>query len=116
MRFQKYLGDSKMFEYDKYYRECQQQNKPFIKAKTNPAHGNYFIQMDLMTCNYKLTPHQQKQIQNLTEDEIQYVKSHSKHIFKEYNITDELAWFDGVSSEHLDDFCNFLYDITEKSV
>ena len=47
MTFHKYLGDSKMFEYDKYYRECRQQNKPFIKAKINPVHGNYFVQIDL---------------------------------------------------------------------
>ena len=116
MTFHKYLGDSKMFEYDKHYRECQQQNKPFIKAKTNPTHGNYFIQMDLMTCDYKLTVQQQKQIQKLTEDEIKYVEFHSKSQFAGFNITNELSWFDGVSSEHLDDFCNFLYDLTQKSL
>ena len=37
MTFHKYLADSKMFEYDKHYRECKQQNKPFIKSKINPA-------------------------------------------------------------------------------
>ncbi len=26
----------------------------------------------------------------------------------------ELAWFDGVSSEHVENFCNSLYDISEK--
>ena len=52
MTFHKYLADSKMFEYDKHYRECQQQNKPFIKSKINPTHGNYTINVDLMTCNY----------------------------------------------------------------
>ena len=36
MTFHKYLADSKMFEYDKHYRECQQQKKPFIKSKINP--------------------------------------------------------------------------------
>jgi hypothetical protein len=49
----KYVGDSKMFEYDKYFRECQQLNKPFIKAKTNPVHKNYFVQIDMMTCDYE---------------------------------------------------------------
>ena len=29
MTSHKYLGDSKMFEYDRHYRECQQENKPF---------------------------------------------------------------------------------------
>ncbi len=52
MTFHKYLADSKMFEYDKHYRECQQQNKPFIKSKINPLHGNYSINVDLMTCDY----------------------------------------------------------------
>ena len=47
MAFHKYLGDSKMFEYDKHYRECKKQNKPFIKAKINPKHGNYYVQIDL---------------------------------------------------------------------
>jgi hypothetical protein len=116
MTFHKYLGDSKMFEYDKHYRECQQQNKPFIKAKTNPVHGNYFIQMDLMTCNYKLSSQQQKEIQKLVQDEIDYVKLHCNFTFEGYHITDELVWFDGVSSEHLDSFCNFLYDLTQKNL
>ena len=52
MTFHKYIADSKMFEYDKHYRECQQQNKPFIKSKINPVHGNYTVTIDLMTCNY----------------------------------------------------------------
>ena len=52
MTFHKYIADSKMFEYDKHYRECQQQNKPFIKSKINPVHGNYSITIDLMTCDY----------------------------------------------------------------
>ena len=47
MTFHKYLADSKMFEYDKHYRECQQQNKPFIKSKINPSHGNYTVNIDL---------------------------------------------------------------------
>ena len=55
MIFHKYLGDSKMFEYDKHYRECQQLNKPFIKSRINPSHGNFYVQIDLMTCNYELS-------------------------------------------------------------
>ncbi len=114
MTFHKYLGDSKMFEYDKHYRECQQQNKPFIKAKTNPAHGNYFIQIDLMTCDYKLSKQEQEQIKKLIQSEIEYVKLNSKHDFGGFSITQELAWFDGVSSEHVNDFCTDLYDLTQK--
>jgi len=39
------------------------------------------------------------------------VKSNSKYDFGGFNITSELAWFDGVSSEHVDNFCNSLYDL-----
>lgn len=67
MIFHKYLGDSKMFEYDKHYQECRQQNKPFIKAKINPVHGNYYINVDLMTCNYVLTKKEQDEIEKLKE-------------------------------------------------
>jgi len=104
-----------MFEYDKYCRECQQQNRPFIKAKTNPLHENYFIQIDMMTCNYELTENNQKEIQKLIQSEIDYVKSNSKHDFQGFNIDKELAWFDGVSSEHADDFCTALYDLTQNN-
>ena len=114
MTIQKYLGDSKMFEYDKYYRECQQQNKPFIKAKTNPVHGNYFIQLDLMTCNCELSDKIQKEIQKLVKDEMDYVKSNLTYVFEGFSIDKELAWFDGVSSEHLDAFCNSLFDLLQK--
>ena len=111
MAFQKYIGDSKMFEYDKYYRDCQQQNKPFIKAKTNPLHGNYYVQLDLMTCDFELSGNVQKQIDKLIQSEIQYVKDNLKYSLKDFSIDKELAWFDGVSSEHVDNFCNSLYDI-----
>ena len=115
MTFHKYLGDSKMFEYDKHYRECQQQNKPFIKAKTNPVHGNYYIQIDLMTCNYELSKQEQEQIKKLIQSEIEYVESNSKYNFEGFSITPELAWFDGVPTEHVDDFCTGLYDLTQKN-
>jgi len=115
MTFHKYIGDSKMFEYDKYHHECKQQNKPFIKAKTNPLHKNYFIQIDMITCNYELTKNQQQDIQNLIQSEIDYVKSNSKHDFQGFNIDRELVWIDGVSSEHMGDFCNALYDLTQNN-
>ncbi len=114
MALKKYLGDSKMFEYGKHYRECQQQNRPFIKAKTNPAHGNYFVQMDLMTCNYELSEQEQDQIAKLILDEIKYVQAKSKLPFNGFNIDKEVAWFDGVSSNHVETFCTSLYDLTQK--
>ena len=113
MAFHKYIGDSKMFEYDKHYRRCQQQNMPFIKAKTNPVHGNYYVQIDLMTCDYDLTIQEQDEIKKLIQKEIKYVQSNLKFEFNGFSITNELAWFDGVSSEHVDSFCNNLYDLTQ---
>ncbi len=114
MNSQKYIGDSKMFEYDKYYKECQQQNRPFIKAKTNPAHGNYFIQLDMMSCNYELSADAQQQIKNLADDEIKHVNSNLKYTFENYSVDKGLAWFDGVSSAHCDSFCNSLHDLSQK--
>ena len=106
----KYLGDSKMFEYDKHYRECKQQNKPFIKAKINPKHGNYYVQIDLMTCNYELSIQEQQEFKKLVKNEVEFIQSD----FQNYNINKELAWFDGVSHEHVDEFCKSLYDLTQK--
>ena len=110
MSFQKYLGDSKMFEYDKHYRNCQQQNKPFIKAKINPKHGNYYVQIDLMTCIYDLSNQEQEEIKKLVKNEASFMESNSTN----YHIDKELAWFDGISSKHVDEFCNSLYDLTKK--
>ena len=103
-----------MFEYDKYYRECQQQNKPFIKARINPMHGNYFVQIDLMTCNYKLSKQEQKEIKKLTQNEIEFVKSNSVFDFNGFSIDKELSWFDGISTENVNKFCENLYDFTQK--
>jgi len=110
MTFHKYLGDSKMFEFDKHYRECKQLNKPFIKAKINPRNKNYYVQIDLMTCNYILSNREQEEIKKLVQTEIEFVKSN----FQDYNIDKELAWFDGISAEHVDEFCKSLFDLTQK--
>ena len=112
MAFHKYLGDSKMFEYEKHYRECQQLNKPFIKARKSPKHGNYFVQIDLMTCDYELSNQEQEEIKKLVQNEIEFVKSNSD--FQGFSIDKELAWFDGISPEHIDEFCTSLYDLTQK--
>ena len=114
MTFRKYIGDSKMFEYDKHYRMCRQQAKPFIKARTNPVHKNYFVQIDLITCNYDLSEPEQDLMHELIQKEAEYVKSNLKHDFRGFNISKEIAWFDGISSEHVDTFCNTLYDLTQK--
>ena len=115
MTFQKYIGDSKMFEYDKHYRNCQQQNKPFIKAKINPQHGNYFVQIDLMPCDYKLSKNNEKEIKEKINVENNFLKLNSELEIQGFSITSELAWFDGVSTKHLDSFCNYLYDLTQNT-
>ncbi len=112
MTFYKYLGDSKMFEYEKHYMECKQLNKPFIKAKINPSHKNYYVQIDLMTCNYTLSNQEQEEIKKLAQNEIESVNSKSN--FQDFSINKELAWFDGISNEHVDKFCKSLYDLTQK--
>ena len=113
MTFHKYLGDSKMFEYDKHYRECQQSNKPFIKARINPHHGNYFVQMDMMSCDYDLSDDEIDEIKQLVDSEIEFVNSTNSK-FEGFHIDKEISWFDGVSAENLDDFCTSLYDLTQK--
>jgi len=114
MTFRKYLGDSKMFEYEKYYLECRHLNKPFIKAKMSPRHRNYYVQIDLMTCDYELSKQEQEEIKKLIHNEMEFVKSNSKSDFQGFNIDKELAWFDGISPEHMDEFCVSLYDLTQK--
>ncbi|MHA7647376.1 hypothetical protein [Nitrosopumilus sp. S4] len=112
MTFHKYLGDSKMFEYDKHYRECQQLNIPFIKAKIDPRHGNYFVQIDLMTCDYDLSEKEMNLIKKLVDVEVLYLKNKSDADIQGYHIDKEMAWFDGISSENVHEFCEKLYDIT----
>ena len=113
MVFHKYLRDSKMFEYDKHYRECKQLNKPFIKARINPRNRNYYVQIDFMTCNYELSNQEQEEIKKLVQNEIEFVNSSSKSDFLGFNIDKELAWFDGISHENVDEFCKNLYDLTQ---
>ena len=115
MGFTKYLLDSKMFEYDKHFRECQQLNKPFIKAKTNPKHGNYFVQIDLMTCNYNFTQSEIQTMKKMIEVESNSFQDNTKYSVPEFNIDKELAWFDGITSSRIDDFCSYLYDLTQKN-
>jgi hypothetical protein len=114
MTFHKYLADSKMFEYDKHYRECQQQNKPFIKSKINPVHGNYTINVDLMPCNYVFSEFELIKIEQLIQNEKKFVNSNSQKPFNDYTIDEELIWIDGVSSKHMDFFCNSIYDLSQK--
>lgn len=98
-----------MFEYDKHYKDCQQLNKPFIKARINPKHGNYFVQIDMMSCDYDLTTEEQNEIKKLIQHEAKLVKS-----TLEFKIDKEVSWFDGISSKSVDNFCVSLYDLVQK--
>ena len=115
MTFTKYLLDSKMFEYDKHFRECQQLNKPFIKAKINPVHGNYFVQIDLMTCNYYFTTIEIQKMKNMIKTESNFVAKSKKPFSQEFSIDKELAWFDGIPLSHVDQFCSSLYDLIQEN-
>ena len=94
MSAKKYIGDSKMFEYDKYYRECKQLNKPFVKARTSAEGKDYFVQIDLMTCNYELSKQSQKEINQYVQNEIDFVMSSTDNYFRGYHIDKEIAWFE----------------------
>ena len=93
---------------------CQQFDKPFIKAKINPQHGNYFVQIDLMPCNYKFSKNDEERLEKMVDNENNSLQSNSEPKLQGFSITSELAWFDGVSSKNLDSFCNTLYDMTQE--
>ncbi|MFB5604841.1 MAG: hypothetical protein ACE5R5_05280 [Nitrosarchaeum sp.] len=116
MSLKKFIADSKMFEYDKHYRECQQNNHPFIKARINLSNGNYYVQIDLMTCNYNFTLEGEQELKNFFESEIHFLESNSypKTSFKGYNVNKELSWFDGVVPNRLVFFCEKLYELSQK--
>ena len=113
----KYLVDSKMFELDKHYRECQKQNFPFIKARKNPIDNNYVVQVDLITCNYNFTSEDEKKINLLFEKETSFQNLHNpkKQLFKGSNIDKQLTWYDGILEERLDTFCQNLLNFADKS-
>jgi len=49
-----------MCEYDKFFTHCQKTNRPFIKARKNLDEQNYFVLLDLITCQYYLSKKDQK--------------------------------------------------------
>ena len=50
----------------------------------------------------------------LIQDEIKFVNLNCKNPFNDYTIDEELIWIDGVSSKHMDFFCNSIYDLSQK--
>ena len=114
----KYIGDSKMFEYEKFYQECRQYNRPFVKARTNPVTADSacsLVTLDMMPCNYRLSVSVMTNIRRLAKDEITSVAAISGYTSAGFEITDEHAWFDGVMTGHVDVFCCSLYDMACKS-
>ena len=110
------MADSKMFEYDKHYRECHKLNHPFVKARKNPTGDSYLVQLDLITRDYNLAIDCQNNIRKLIENEIGQMESTAKKsVFKGYNIDKELVWCDGILPKRLDAFCENLFDLSEKS-
>lgn len=105
-----------MFEYDRHYRECQQNNQPFIKARINLSSGNYYVQIDMMPCNYEISSDGQNNLKQLFENEITFLESNSypKTSFNGFNINKELSWFDGVIQDRLIPFCEKLYNISQE--
>jgi hypothetical protein len=105
-----------MFELDKHYKQCKNNNQPFIKARKNPVDDNYVVQLDLITCDYSLTLNGQNKIKKLFEKETEFLKNHSKNsIFKGNNVDEQFAWYDGILPDRLDNFCENLFALSEKS-
>jgi hypothetical protein len=105
-----------MFEYDKHFRQCRQNNQPFIKARRNPDNQNYFVLLDLITCDYTLSEEGKVKVNDLFKKETDYLESinQKKSIFKGCNTDKELAWYDGILPNRLDGFCENLFDLSIK--
>lgn len=103
-----------MFELDRYYKECKKNNLPFIKARKNPIDNNYLVQLDLLTCDFKLSKKGVAKIENLFQKEIQFLKldNLTSSVFKGRNIDDKFVWFDGVLANRLNNFCESLFDLS----
>lgn len=113
MQLKKYIIDSKMFEYDRHYRDCAQRNIPFIKAKINPAHGNYHVQIDMMPCDYKFSKSGLSKLRVLFEKELKFTKlTDIQNKLDPYSISNELSWVDGISQSRVNPFCELLYDFS----
>ena len=113
----KYLADSKMFELDRYYKLCKQNNVPFIKARKNPVDGNYLVQLDLITCDYNLSEGGITKINTLFQDEKDFLELNDsfENIFKGSHISKQFVWFDGILPQRLDKFCKTLFDLSENN-
>jgi len=69
-----------MFELDHYYKECQKNKVPFIKARKNPMDNNYVVQLDLSTCDYNLSEKGIEKINDLFSKETTFLNSKDSNI------------------------------------
>ena len=85
-----------------------------LNQKLILIHGNYTINVDLMTCNYVFSKSEQTIIEKLIHEEMLFVNSNCKNPFNDYSIDEEVIWIDGVSITHMDKICICIYDLTQK--
>lgn len=78
--------------------------------------ANYYVSIDLITCDYRLDEKKQKLLKVIFEDEEKFLKSRSdtKSFFKGFNIQNELSYFDGMNQERLENFLDQVYKIILK--
>ena len=110
MAVPKYVGDSKMFEYDRHYGDCQHLGRPFVRARVNPLHGNYLVRLDMAPCGRMLSRDAESRLKTMARDEDSRPDSQVT-----FCITPELAWFDGITACSLDSFCSLLYDVAVRT-
>ena len=75
--------------------------------------SNYYVSVDLITCDYRLDEKKQKLLKTIFEDEEKFLKSkpNTKSLFKGFNIQNELSYFDGVNQDRLENFLEQIYKI-----
>jgi len=114
---EKFFADSKMFEFDRYFRECKKNNQPFIKAHKNQIDKNYLVQLDLSSCDYDLDTNACENIKEFFKKETKSLElyENKQNVYKGSNVDKELAWYDGILPERLNVFCESLFDMAQKS-
>ena len=74
----------------------------------------HIAEVNVALCFPELSKQEQEQIKKLVLGEMEYVKSKCDYDFGGFNVTSELSWFDGIPSEHVDNFCNGIYDLIQE--
>lgn len=112
----KFISDSKMFEYEKFHSECKKNNLPCVKARKNPADGNYLVQMDLITRENFFSPQKQIEVKCLFKTETKFLQENNlEKVFKGCNVNKEHVWYDGILPQRLENFCESLFELSSYS-